>query len=98
VQQPHAANDREDHNGQNDWRAFERFEFHRTGLNEKPEQLKAALVFLKGFCPPSGTLRIQAGGRRDKSQMSQIDSIRSIHLVGGAGSQGNCLKLAERFG
>ena len=98
MQESEAADEREDENGQNDRRAFERFDFHRTGLNEKPEQLKAALVFLKGFCPPSGTLLIKAGGRRDKGQMSQIDSIGSIHLIGGVGSQGNCLKLAERFG
>ena len=45
VQQPHAANQHENENGQNDRRTFERFEFHRIGLNEKPEQLKAALAF-----------------------------------------------------
>ena len=44
VKQPHAANEGEDENGQNDRRAFERFEFHRLELNKKPEQLKAALV------------------------------------------------------
>ena len=44
VQQPHAANEREDGDGQNDRRALERLEFHRAELNEKPEQLKAALV------------------------------------------------------
>jgi hypothetical protein len=43
-QQSEAANERKDNNGQNEWRAFERFEFHADGLNEKPEQLKAALV------------------------------------------------------
>jgi len=45
TQEPEAADKREDENGQNDRRAFERFEFHRIGLNKKPEQLKAALVF-----------------------------------------------------
>jgi hypothetical protein len=43
--QPQAANEREDGNGQKDRRAFERLKFHRIGLNKKPEQLKAALVF-----------------------------------------------------
>ena len=43
-QEPDAANEREDQNGQNDRGAFERFELHRAQLNKKPEQLKAALV------------------------------------------------------
>jgi hypothetical protein len=43
-QEPDAANECEDKDGQNDRRAFERFELHRVQLNEKPEQLKAALV------------------------------------------------------
>ena len=43
-QEPDAANEREDENGQNDRRAFEWFELHRAELNKKPEQLKAALV------------------------------------------------------
>ena len=42
-QEPDAANEREDKNGQNDRRAFERFELHHAQLNKKPEQLKAAL-------------------------------------------------------
>ena len=45
-QEPDAANEHENGNGQNDRRAFERFEFHRAQLNKKPEQLKAALVSL----------------------------------------------------
>jgi hypothetical protein len=45
--QPQAANKREDGEGQKDRRAFEGFEFHRAGLNKKPEQLKAALATLK---------------------------------------------------
>jgi hypothetical protein len=45
-QEPDAANEREDKNGQNDRGAFERFELHRAQLNKKPEQLKAALVSL----------------------------------------------------
>ena len=35
----------ENGHGQKDRRAFEGFELHPAGLNEKPEQLKAALVF-----------------------------------------------------
>jgi hypothetical protein len=46
---PHDTNEHEDKDGQKNRRALERFEFHRTGLNEKPEQLKAALVFCKVF-------------------------------------------------
>jgi hypothetical protein len=42
---PHGADEHEDEGGQKDRRALERFEFHRIGLNEKPEQLKAALAF-----------------------------------------------------
>ncbi len=49
AEQPDTANEHKDEDGQNDRRALERFEFHRIGLNEKPEQLKAALVFLKAF-------------------------------------------------
>jgi hypothetical protein len=49
VKQTHAANKRKDEDGQNDRRTLERFEFHRIGLNEKPQQLKAALVLLKNF-------------------------------------------------
>jgi hypothetical protein len=45
--QPQAANERQDGKGQKDRRAFEGLGFHGAGLNEKPEQLKAALVFLK---------------------------------------------------
>jgi len=44
LRQPQTADKREDDNGQNDRRAFERFEFHRVELNKKPEQLKAALA------------------------------------------------------
>ena len=44
TQEPDATNERQDQNGQNDRRAFERFELHRVQLNKKPEQLKAALV------------------------------------------------------
>ena len=43
-QEPDATNEHENENGQNDRRAFERFELHRAQLNKKPEQLKAALV------------------------------------------------------
>jgi hypothetical protein len=49
-QEPDAANEREDKKGQNDRRAFERFELHRAQLNKKPEQLKAALVSLIKKC------------------------------------------------
>jgi hypothetical protein len=45
--QPQTADKREDRNGQKERRAFEGFEFHRPGLNKKPEQLKAALATLK---------------------------------------------------
>ena len=48
-QEPDAANEHENGNGQNDRRTFERFELHRAQLNKKPEQLKAALVSMKGF-------------------------------------------------
>ena len=48
-QEPDAANEHENENGQNDRRTFERFELHRAQLNKKPEQLKAALVSMKGF-------------------------------------------------
>jgi hypothetical protein len=44
IEQAHTANGREDGQSQNDRRTLKRFEFHRIGLNEKPEQLKAALV------------------------------------------------------
>ena len=44
LQQADAANERQDGERQGDRRAFEAFEFHAVGLNEKPEQLKAALV------------------------------------------------------
>jgi hypothetical protein len=44
LQQPDTADERQDENGQKHRRAFERFEFHRIGLNKKPGQLKVALV------------------------------------------------------
>lgn len=44
------ANERQDGDGENKWRDFRQFESHAIGLNEKPEQLKAALVFLKMDC------------------------------------------------
>lgn len=45
VQKAQAAYEGDDGDGQNDRRAFDRLEFHALGLNEKPVQLKAALVF-----------------------------------------------------
>ena len=45
-QEPDAADEREDKNGQNDRCAFEWFELHRAQLNKKPEQLKVALVLI----------------------------------------------------
>jgi hypothetical protein len=45
VGQPDGADEHKDKDGQKNRRALERLEFHRFGLNEKPEQLKAALVF-----------------------------------------------------
>jgi len=49
--QPQAANQREDGESQKNRRAFEGLEFHRIGLNKKPEQLKAALVTLQKLRP-----------------------------------------------
>ena len=43
--QPQAADERKDGEGQKNRRAFDGLEFHHAGLNKKPEQLKAALVF-----------------------------------------------------
>ena len=42
-----ADGEREDENGQNYRRAFEPLDFHTVGLNKKPAQLKAALVWAK---------------------------------------------------
>ena len=44
MKQPHNAYKHKNEDSQKNRRALERFEFHRIGLNEKPEQLKAALV------------------------------------------------------
>jgi hypothetical protein len=46
AQQANAADEHEDEDGYDYGRTFERLEFHRTGLNKKPEQLKAALVLI----------------------------------------------------
>ena len=59
--QPQAANEREDGESQKDRRAFEGLEFHRAGLNKKPEQLKAALVMLKMFLTSPALVGIIAG-------------------------------------
>jgi hypothetical protein len=44
-----AADEREDDEREDDGRAFGSLELHAVGLNKKPAQLKAALVFLKCF-------------------------------------------------
>ncbi len=62
--QPQAANEREDGKGWKNRRAFEGLEFHRIGLNKKPEQLKAALVTLQNSglpdvkVPPSRSIKM----------------------------------------
>jgi hypothetical protein len=49
-QQTNGANEQKDCDRQKGRRALDGFKLHTVGLNEKPEQLKAALVFAFAIC------------------------------------------------